>query len=91
MQKRIILWAALSVLACTGVPSTPAQVHHLAELNTEQILSLDRERTVVILPGGILEQHGPYLPSYSDGYMNERLTPTSSVASTRFREATRCA
>jgi creatinine amidohydrolase len=74
MQKRIILWAALLVLACTGVPSTPAQVHHLAELNTEQILSLDRERTVVILPGGILEQHGPYLPSYSDGYMNERLT-----------------
>lgn len=51
-----------------------AQIYHVKEMNTEQIKALDREKTVVILPGGILEQHGPYLPSFSDGYMNERLT-----------------
>jgi len=51
-----------------------AQIYHVKEMNTEQIRGLDREKTVVILPGGILEQHGPYLPSFTDGYMNERLT-----------------
>jgi creatinine amidohydrolase len=57
-----------------GLASTSsAQVLRVAELNTEQIRGLDRQRTVVILPGGILEEHGPYLPSYSDGYYNERL------------------
>jgi creatinine amidohydrolase/Fe(II)-dependent formamide hydrolase-like protein len=25
------------------------------------------------MPGGILEEHGPYLPSYADGYVNERV------------------
>ena len=48
-----------------------AQIYRVAELNTEQIRALDREKTVVILPGGVLEQHGPYLPSFTDGYMNE--------------------
>jgi creatinine amidohydrolase/Fe(II)-dependent formamide hydrolase-like protein len=43
-------------------------------MNTEQIRALDRQRTVVILLGGILEQHGPYLPSFTDGYRNERLS-----------------
>jgi creatinine amidohydrolase/Fe(II)-dependent formamide hydrolase-like protein len=51
-----------------------AQIYHVKEMNTEQLRALDREKTVVLLPGGILEQHGPYLPSFSDGYMNERLT-----------------
>jgi creatinine amidohydrolase/Fe(II)-dependent formamide hydrolase-like protein len=40
-------------------------------MNTEQIRALDRQKTVVLLPGGVLEQHGPYLPSFTDGYMNE--------------------
>ena len=51
-----------------------AQIHHVTKMNTEQIKALDRSRTVVLLPGGILEQHGPYLPSFSDGYINESLT-----------------
>jgi creatinine amidohydrolase/Fe(II)-dependent formamide hydrolase-like protein len=32
---------------------------------------LDRSKTVVLLTGGILEEHGPFLPSYSDGYRTE--------------------
>ncbi len=50
------------------------QVYRVAEMNTEQIRALDRQKTAVLLPGGILEEHGPYLPSFTDGYLNERLT-----------------
>jgi creatinine amidohydrolase/Fe(II)-dependent formamide hydrolase-like protein len=49
-------------------------IDYVAQMNTEQIKTLDRSRTVVLLPGGILEQHGPYLPSFTDGYANEWLT-----------------
>jgi creatinine amidohydrolase len=56
------------------VDAAQAQIHHVKQMNTEQIQALDRSRTVVLLPGGILEQHGPYLPSFSDGYMNEWVT-----------------
>ena len=50
------------------------QIYHVKEMNTEQIRALDPEKTVVLIPGGILEQHGPYLPSFTDGYMAERRT-----------------
>lgn len=50
------------------------QVYRVAEMNTKQIQALDRQKTVVILPGGVLEQHGPYMPSFADGYLNERLS-----------------
>src|SRR5205807_2047509 len=48
-----------------------SQILDVRELNVEQIRSFDRQRTVVILQGGILEEHGPYLPIYSDGWLNE--------------------
>lgn len=51
--------------------SANAEVLHLAEMNTRQIATLDLSSTVVIIPGGILEEHGPYLPSFSDGYLNQ--------------------
>src|SRR5215471_757384 len=53
---------------------TFAQIYHVKEMNTEQIKALDREKTVVLLPVGILEEHGPYLPSGSDTYISERRT-----------------
>jgi hypothetical protein len=39
--------------------STPgfAQILDVRELNTVQIRALDRTRTAVLLPGGILEEH----------------------------------
>ena len=61
-------------LVLTVASATAAQVLDVRELNTEQIRGLDRARTAVILTGGILEQHGPYLPSYTDGYWSERLS-----------------
>ena len=50
------------------------QIFKLAELNTSQIRALDRAKTVVLIPGGILEEHGPYLPSFTDGYVDEAVT-----------------
>jgi creatinine amidohydrolase/Fe(II)-dependent formamide hydrolase-like protein len=46
----------------------------LAKLNTEQIRSFDRDRTAVLIPGGVLEEHGPYLPCSTDTYGSELLT-----------------
>ena len=46
----------------------------VTELSTTRLRSLDRMRTVVLLPGGILEEHGPYLPAWTDGILSERLT-----------------
>ncbi len=51
-----------------------AQIRRVAELNTAEIRALERGKTVVLLPGGILEEHGPYLPAYTDGVLSERLT-----------------
>ena len=67
----------LAVAVCSAHVTAPsrlaAQIYHLEEMNTEQIRALDRARTVIIMPGGILEQHGPYLPSWSDAYYGQRL------------------
>ena len=51
-----------------------AQVLHFADLNTRDFLKLDKKKTVVIVPGGILEEHGPYLPSGTDGIFNTKLS-----------------
>lgn len=58
----------------------PANIFRLKELNTTQIGSFDKSRIVVLIPGGILEEHGPYLPSFTDGYWNEKLTDTIAKA-----------
>jgi creatinine amidohydrolase/Fe(II)-dependent formamide hydrolase-like protein len=67
MKTTLMMMAAAFLAVPVG-----AQVLDLRELNTEQIRSLDRARTVVIMTGGILEEHGPYMPSYIDGYAAER-------------------
>jgi hypothetical protein len=60
---RIALW----VLAALPAPAL-CQMLDVRDLNVSDIRSLDRQRTVVILQGGILKQHGPYLPIYTDGW-----------------------
>jgi creatinine amidohydrolase/Fe(II)-dependent formamide hydrolase-like protein len=68
MMKKLLLFAILVLLSFGAVN---AQIYRIAEMNTTQILALNKQKTVVLLPGGILEQHGPYLPSGSDTFMNE--------------------
>ncbi len=69
-----------AILAVTALPAAPAHVRRVAELTVPEIARLDRARTAVILPGGILEEHGPYLPAYADGYLNERLADSLAAA-----------
>ncbi|MCA1624111.1 MAG: creatininase family protein, partial [Acidobacteria bacterium] len=71
MMKRILMIAVIAALSCGTVS---AQIHRVAQMNVEQIRALDKQKTVVILPGGVLEEHGPHLPSFTDGYSNEWLT-----------------
>ena len=62
-----------AVLFCCWAAQASAAVLHFGELNTRQVRELDRSRTVLIVPGGILEEHGPYLPAGTDGIFNQRL------------------
>ena len=70
-MKRIIL-LTFGVLLFSI--SSNAQIYRIAEMNVEQIKKLDKEKTVVILPGGIVEEHGSFLPTFTDGYWNEQVT-----------------
>ena len=65
---RIMAFATIFLLdAIAGY----AQIFDVRELNSAEIQGLDREHTAVLVEGAILEEHGPYLPSYSDGYQTE--------------------
>lgn len=70
MFRQLLILTILLSAPCAAVW---AQVHRVAQMTTDQIRSLDKRRTVVILTGGVLEQHGPHLPSFTDGYSNEWL------------------
>ena len=59
---------------CVASAAASAQVVRLADLNTRQIQALNRQKTVVFLQGGMLEEHGPYLPAFTDGILSDRLT-----------------
>ena len=64
---------AVWVLAALPAPAL-CQILDVRDLDVSDIRSMDRQRTVVILQGGILEEHGPYLPVYTDGWGTEYLT-----------------
>lgn len=60
-----------AILLLFAAHSLAAQMLRLTDLNTTQIERLDRTRSVILMPGGVIEQHGPYLPAFTDGFMNE--------------------
>ncbi len=68
------------LLSCVIPATGSAQILRLAELSVRDLESLDRDKTVVIMPGGILEEHGPYLPSFNDGYLNAWLADRTAEA-----------
>jgi creatinine amidohydrolase/Fe(II)-dependent formamide hydrolase-like protein/ketosteroid isomerase-like protein len=70
MQLRHVVFFLAMVLVGSGAS---AEVVRVGDLNTRQIRALDRNRTVVFLQGGMLEEHGPYLPAFTDGILSERL------------------
>lgn len=52
MKRTLLLAISLFLLAFTA----NAQIHKIAEMNAEQIRNLNKEKTVVLIPGGILEE-----------------------------------
>ncbi len=70
MPGRMLLYLAFLL----GPVTLAAQVRLVGDLTTREIAALDRARTVVILQGGMLEEHGPYLPAFTDGILSARLT-----------------
>lgn len=65
----VILIASTALATATAVSQQRAArstIHKLDELTAPQIAALDRERTIFILPVGMLEQHGPHLPVGAD-------------------------
>lgn len=67
--------ACLAVaLLCATAVARAGEIHHYENMNTREIMALDAARTVVLIPGGILEQHGPYLPSGTDTFMSEHVS-----------------
>ncbi|HTL50704.1 MAG TPA: creatininase family protein [Steroidobacteraceae bacterium] len=70
--------AGVLISACTA--ASQAAVLDYAKLTAPEIGQLDRERTVLIVVGGILEEHGPWLPSYTDGFASEKLAADVAAA-----------
>lgn len=64
----------LALVLVLGTSPLAAQVRQVADLTTREIAALDRAKTAVILQGGMLEEHGPYLPAFTDGILSARLT-----------------
>lgn len=82
MKLPLVLLLASALFA---TPAAPSKIIRVGDLNTRQIRALDRSRTVVVLQGGMLEEHGPYLPAFTDGVLSDRLTAelAAGIASKR--------
>ncbi|MBS0397187.1 MAG: creatininase family protein [Proteobacteria bacterium] len=72
-QIRAGLPATVAAMLLAALPGH-AQVQPMGSLNVTQLAAVDKAKTVVIIPGGIMEEHGPFLPAYTDGYVSERQT-----------------
>ncbi len=78
MSKRKLL-VAIFLISIAPISSF-AQILKVAELSARDLQKLDRNSTVVVMPGGILEEHGPYLPAFNDGYLNAWLAERTAEA-----------
>ncbi|MBP6716356.1 MAG: creatininase family protein [Acidobacteria bacterium] len=76
-----LVWA----LTLASPQASPSRILHIGDLNTRQIRALDRAHTVVLLQGGMLEEHGPYLPAFTDGILSDRLTKELAAGIARQR------
>lgn len=76
MQRgRFVLYAVVALVGTLFLGTNmAAQVVQIGAMNTQQIRALDLSKTVILMPGDILEEHGPYLPSFTDGYADDAYT-----------------
>lgn len=89
MRSSAVIMSCFLVIMICGSFAQPAegQIRRLGELSVTDIQAMDHSQAVVIIPAGLLEEHGPYLPAFSDGYQNERLS--IEVAETLVARTTR--
>ena len=67
MTRTAVLWILCLGIGATGwAQERRSKIYKLEELRAPQIEALDRERTLFILPVGMLEVHGPHLPIGTD-------------------------
>ena len=81
---------ALVLLLPLAQPVSGGEILHYADMNTREISALDAANIVVLLPGGILEEHGPYLPSGTDSLVSRHMRTRSPKRSWRRRSTTCC-
>jgi creatinine amidohydrolase/Fe(II)-dependent formamide hydrolase-like protein len=81
LDARVI--CMLFVVSAAFSAAAQGQIYYAKELNTEQYKKLDRAKTAVFLSTGILEEHGPYLPAYTDGYITEQVIRDVAAAVVR--------
>jgi creatinine amidohydrolase len=66
---RALVIVSVWVMSASSVVAPPAsKIYKLEELTWPQIDALDRQRTLFILPMGVLEEHGPHLPVGADTF-----------------------
>jgi creatinine amidohydrolase len=61
----LVILGAVAALPLSGQERNPS-VLRLEELTWSQVDALDRQRTMFIIPLGMLEEHGPHLPIGAD-------------------------
>ncbi|HEX6694313.1 MAG TPA: creatininase family protein [Longimicrobiales bacterium] len=54
-------------------------IHDLSAMTWEEAAALDRSRTVLILPVGATEAHGPHLPLSTDVIISEAMARAASI------------
>ena len=70
-MPRAFCWLVLVCALCvipSHAQSSASRIHKLEQLRWPEVDALDRQRTMFILPVGMLEEHGPHLPIASDSY-----------------------
>lgn len=78
--RRLAAWVATAALlggchagsrtprTAVGSPQVPPGLYQVADLTGPELASLPRERTLFLLPVGMMEEHGPHLPAGSDNF-----------------------
>jgi creatinine amidohydrolase len=74
LRASIAYWCLVVILCGHFALPAEGQIRRIAELSVTDIQAMDHSQTIVIIPAGLFEEHGPYLPSFSDGYENEWLS-----------------
>jgi creatinine amidohydrolase len=66
MYRALVMVSVLFMSASSVMAPPASKIYKLEELTWPQIDALDRQRTLFILPMGVLEEHGPHLPVGAD-------------------------